>query len=73
MLTPPFLHSLYNLNNIKPIVKFENFAGAPILDIKWSSTNPAMFFVLDSKSVLYVFDLNLKGDVSSLQKGNIVT
>ncbi|CAL1530733.1 unnamed protein product [Lymnaea stagnalis] len=49
---------LFNTKMEKPVAAWREFiSGETILSIRWSQSRPAVFFVLDSSSAVFTFDL----------------
>ncbi|KAH9514332.1 SWI SNF, matrix associated, actin dependent regulator of chromatin, sub c, member 2, partial [Bulinus truncatus] len=49
---------MYQTKIDKPIATWRDFtSGTSIISVRWSQSRPAVFFVLDSSSAVYTFDL----------------
>ncbi|KAH9514333.1 WD repeat-containing protein 60 [Bulinus truncatus] len=49
---------MYHTKIDKPIATWKDFtSGTSIISVRWSQSRPAVFFVLDSSSAVYTFDL----------------
>jgi len=68
---------LFNLKNETPLLSWSaSTDGSEILSVHWSRSKPSVFYVLDSNSNLYVWDL-LKSDqgpvaVETFKHGRVV-
>ncbi|XP_066483668.1 cytoplasmic dynein 2 intermediate chain 1 [Tiliqua scincoides] len=59
---------LHQMTSELPLMQWSNSTmGQPIIDLQWALTRPAVFFVLDAMSVVYIWDL-LENDLSPVAK-----
>ncbi|XP_063157903.1 cytoplasmic dynein 2 intermediate chain 1 [Candoia aspera] len=55
---------LHQMASELPLMQWNNStAGQPVIALQWALTRPAVFFVLDARSVVYIWDL-LENDLS---------
>ncbi|XP_072859003.2 cytoplasmic dynein 2 intermediate chain 1 isoform X3 [Pogona vitticeps] len=59
---------LHQMTSELPLMQWNNSTtGQPIIALQWALTRPAVFFVLDATSVVYIWDL-LENDLSPVAK-----
>uniref|UniRef100_A0A8D0H3E4 Dynein 2 intermediate chain 1 n=1 Tax=Sphenodon punctatus TaxID=8508 RepID=A0A8D0H3E4_SPHPU len=59
---------LHQMTSEHPILQWDNSTdGHPVIALQWALTRPAVFFVLDATSVVYIWDL-LESDLSPVAK-----
>ncbi|XP_054848145.1 cytoplasmic dynein 2 intermediate chain 1 isoform X2 [Eublepharis macularius] len=59
---------LHQMTSELPLIQWnDSTMGQPIIALQWALTRPAVFFVLDATSVVYVWDL-LENDLSPVAK-----
>ncbi|XP_060104050.1 cytoplasmic dynein 2 intermediate chain 1 [Heteronotia binoei] len=59
---------LHQMTSELPLIQWNNgTTGQPVIALQWALTRPAVFFVLDAASVVYVWDL-LESDLSPVAK-----
>nr|XP_060638550.1 cytoplasmic dynein 2 intermediate chain 1 isoform X1 [Anolis sagrei ordinatus] len=59
---------LHQMTSELPLMQWNNStSGKPIIALQWALTRPAVFFVLDATSVVYIWDL-LENDLSPVAK-----
>ncbi|XP_061442948.1 cytoplasmic dynein 2 intermediate chain 1 [Rhineura floridana] len=59
---------LHQMSSELPLMQWNNSTvGQPIISLQWALTRPAVFFVLDATSVVYIWDL-LENDLSPVAK-----
>ncbi|KAL8164939.1 UNVERIFIED_CONTAM: WD repeat-containing protein 60, partial [Gekko kuhli] len=59
---------LHQMTSELPLMQWNNgTTGQPVIALQWALTRPAVFFVLDATSVVYVWDL-LESDLSPVAK-----
>nr|XP_056713265.1 cytoplasmic dynein 2 intermediate chain 1 [Euleptes europaea] len=59
---------LHQMTSELPLIQWNtSTTGQPIIALQWALTRPAVFFVLDAMSVVYVWDL-LESDLSPVAK-----
>lgn len=64
---------LHQITSELPLMQWNNSTmGQPIVDLQWALTRPAVFFVLDAMSVVYIWDL-LENDLSPVAKQPILS
>uniref|UniRef100_A0A8D0H071 Dynein 2 intermediate chain 1 n=1 Tax=Sphenodon punctatus TaxID=8508 RepID=A0A8D0H071_SPHPU len=65
---PIFFIRLHQMTSEHPILQWDNSTdGHPVIALQWALTRPAVFFVLDATSVVYIWDL-LESDLSPVAK-----
>ncbi|KAJ6659305.1 hypothetical protein lerEdw1_019176 [Lerista edwardsae] len=64
---------LHQITSELPLMQWNNSTvGQPVVDLQWALTRPAVFFVLDAMSVVYIWDL-LENDLSPVAKQPILS
>ncbi|XP_028606422.2 cytoplasmic dynein 2 intermediate chain 1 isoform X1 [Podarcis muralis] len=59
---------LHQMTSELPLMQWNNStSGQPIISLQWALTRPAVFFVLDAMSVVYIWDL-LENDLAPVAK-----
>ncbi|XP_077159291.1 cytoplasmic dynein 2 intermediate chain 1 isoform X2 [Paroedura picta] len=59
---------LHHMSSERPLIQWSNgTTGQPVIALQWALTRPAVFFVLDATSVVYVWDL-LESDLSPVAR-----
>uniref|UniRef100_A0A670ZT83 WDR60 n=1 Tax=Pseudonaja textilis TaxID=8673 RepID=A0A670ZT83_PSETE len=59
---------LHQMASELPLMQWDNStAGQAVIALQWALTRPAVFFVLDATSVIYIWDL-LENDLSPVAK-----
>jgi len=49
--------SLYHIDDTQPLLTYVGFTSGAVVQLAWSPSRPALFWVLDSDDCMYLFDL----------------